>query len=211
MSNSDQLDRVKAKFDYIHTIRKLNNSQPPFQIPKYLFIKNILTFLEDDDITCFGNTCKIANSMIYNPFTFRVLLATRGMKATAQAMSFHSFQSNQALQRDLESLNSKDARAQLSAFTTLKDFLTEKSKVLEDMFDNSQKEVDQFRKDLLNERQNKHMNLETLHALERQYSDKDEAYKLEKQDHTETVKELNKQYSSMVRIIIIYLKKIFDS
>jgi len=198
MNKDENLDRIKAKADYIIKIRQFNNEQPVFQLPKYLFVENILVFLEDEDITSLGATTKIFNLMVYSPFAFRVLLATRAIKATSQAIQHQSIYVNQVLQRDLESLNSKDATVQLSALTTFKDYLTDKSKILEEMVSNSQSEIDKFKTDVMIERHQKQMNQETLKATEQNFLVKNEAYKIEKMEQDETVAEINKQYRTML-------------
>jgi len=197
-NNDDNIDRIKAKADYIIQIRKFNNEQPIFKLPKYLFIENILVFLDDQDITSLGSTTKIFNLMIYSPFSFRVLLATRAIKATSQAIQHQSIYVNQVLQRDLESLNSKDATVQLSALTTFKDYLTDKSKILEEMLSNHQSEIDKFKTDVMIERHQKQMNQETLKSMEQNFEVKSEAYKIEKAEQDETIGDIKKQYTTMV-------------
>jgi len=196
---TEQLETLKVKYEYISTIKELNKNLDIFKVPKYLFVKNILTFLEDGDIMTLSYTCKFFSIMIFNSFTLRLLLAVRGHTKIPTSNSPLSVvkQGPKVEERKINNSNSEDVMAQLETLKMVKEFMTEKVKSLEESIRNNQKELNQLKKDLFYERSQNISSAEKILVLE----NKLKALELEKQNHGETVKELNMHYQKIVREI----------
>lgn len=193
----DQLDTVKAKYEYVHIIRDLNKKQPVFRLPKHLFIKNVLVFLEDRDIINLSHSCKFFSIIIFNPFTLRMLLALRGMTRIPQQVSpvpNLAKQGPKGEEKNVNTSNTEDIMAQLETLKMVKEFMTEKVKMLEDSIRNNQKDLNQLKKDLFYERNQNFSSAEKILVLE----NKIKSFDMDKRDHGETIKELNMRYQKIL-------------
>jgi len=198
----EQIETLKVKYEYISKIRELNMSQDVFRIPKYLFVKNILTFLEDGDIMTLSYTCKFFSIIIFNPFTLRLLLAERCFTKISHSGSPLTVvkQDPKKEDRKINNIKSEDVMAQLETLKMVKEFMTEKVKSLEETIRNNQKELNQLKKDLFYERSQNIASAEKILVFE----NKLKALELEKQDYTETVKELNVHYQKIVSFFFFW-------
>jgi len=194
---SDQIEQLRAKYEYIYIVREQNKKQTIFKIPKNVFIKNILVYLEDGDLLKLSITCKFFSLMIYNPFTLRILLAVRGITKIPQTNALLSQNANQDSKNEdkkIHSSNNEDIMAQLETLKMVKEFMTDKVRGLEDSIKNHQKDLNQLKKDLFYERSQNIASAEKIQVLE----NKIQSFDIDKQSHGERVKELNLHYQKIL-------------
>ena len=199
---NDKLEQCKLKYDYVIKIRELNQQQPIFKIPKYIILKNILPFLEDDEIVPFALVCKTFRTIVFSPIGLEILLAARARAFQAQIIqSQNPAPQNQPIipVNTNESLkkfegNREDALAQLETLKNVKEFLTVKVKTLEDEIKKHQKDILKIKGNLLHEQNLNRKNVEKIHSLNHRL----ESLRLEKEDHEGTIREVNFHYQKLV-------------
>ena len=194
---SDQIEQLRAKYEYIYIVREQNKKQAIFRVPKHVFIKNVLIYLEDGDLMKLSITCKFFSLMIFNPFTLRILLAVRGISKIPQTNALLAQAANQDSKledKKIHSSNNEDIMAQLETLKMVKEFMTDKVRGLEDSIKTHQKDLNQLKKDLFYERSQNITTTEKIQVLE----NKVQAFDIDKQTHGDTVKELNLHYQKIV-------------
>ena len=198
---NDKLEQYKLKYDFVLKTRELNQQQAIFKIPKYLILKNILPYLEDEDILPFALTCKLFKTIVFSPLGFEILLASR---PRTQSSALHSANMNQTQTAMINNIseelkrfegNSEDALAQLQTLMSVKEFLTAKVRTLEDVIKSHQKEILKLKGNLQYEQNLNKKNVEKIQALEHRLK----AFELEKDEHDDTIKDLNMQYQKLVK------------
>lgn len=198
---NDKLEQYKLKYDYVLKVRELNQQQAFFKIPKYLILKGILPFFEDEDIMPFALTCKIFKTIVYSPLGFEILLASRPKVQSNAHQPAHYNQTQAAMLSNIsEELkrfegNSEDAMAQLLTLMNVKEFLTAKVKTLEEVIKSHQKEIVKLKGNLMYEQNLNKKNVERIMAMDNRVK----AFELEKEDHDGTLRELNMTYQKLVR------------
>ena len=197
----DKMDIIKFQFDYIEKIREINLKLPFFQIPKYIIVKDIIVFLSDDDIKALGQTCILFQALIYTPFTFQILLVIRVMNQSGNLqynpqtptpiLNYMNFK-----MEDIKKAgeNNEDLLIQLETLRSVKEFLTNKIRTLDEIIKSHQKEIQYLKNEvnqgfILNEK-----NMKKILALENRIK----AYEVDKDDHDEEIRNLNLQYQKLV-------------
>ena len=126
---NDKLEQCKLKYDYVMKIRELNQQQPIFRIPKYIILKNILPYFEDEEIIPFALVCKVFKTIVFSPIGFEILLASRTRAYHNQliqsqnptAQMYPSLPTVTEGTKKLEG-NREDALAQLETLKNVKEF-----------------------------------------------------------------------------------------
>lgn len=202
---NDKLEQYKLKYDYVLKVRELNQQQAFFKIPKYLILKGIIPFFEDEDIMPFALTCKIFKTIIYSPLGFEILLASRPKVQPNAHPPVHFNQTQAAMLTNIsEELkrfegNSEDAMAQLLTLMNVKEFLTAKVKTLEEVIKSHQREIVKLKGNLMYEQNLNKKNVEKIMAMDNRVK----AFELEKEDHDGTLRELNMTYQKLVSILYL--------
>lgn len=201
---NDKLEQYKLKYDYVLKVRELNQQQPIFKIPKYLILKNILPYFEDEDILPFALACKVFKTIIFSPIGFEILLASRSRAPSGPHHSAHNYIQSAMLTNISDELkrfegNNEDALAQLQTLMSVKEFLTGKVKTLEEVIKTHHREILKLKGNLQYEQNLNKKNVEKILALENRLK----AYELEKEDHDGTIKELNMQYQKLVSLCVL--------
>lgn len=196
---NDKLEQAKLKYDYVMKIRELNQQQAIFKIPKYLILKNVIPYLEDEEIVPFVLTCKTFKTIIFSPIGYEIILASKARAYNfyadvAGSQIYPSYSLNTAEELKRFEGSREDAFAQLETLKSVKEFLTAKVKTLEEVIKSHQKEILKLKASLQNEENLNKKNVGQIYLLENRLR----SYEVEKEDHDSRIKELNFKYQKIV-------------
>ena len=200
-----KLEAILTRHDQICANIQSNIVHPIFKLPKYLFIAHVLTFLDGEDLTSFGSTCRTFNAMVYNSYTFQILLSSSKVCVSvlpSPALPQVHSQTELGEEKKHEDLDAQnDIIAQLETLRTVKSFLTQQTKTLESVKRDNEKTMVQLKNDLVAAKERNVTNANKISYLEHQINLFDAA----KLDHGDTVKELKTHYKALVCVLTFYL------
>jgi len=195
---NEKLKEQLLQHEKVCSAYSLNRNLPIFKLSKLFFLQHIIPFLDEEEIIVLSSTCKIFNTLIYNSLTFKFLLSESYPSKYYQTHFISSHYSNQPLYEEKRFETSDDDNdyiVQLESLRHLNDFMGQKALTLENVVRNNTKEIAQLINELIAAKERNKKSTERILSLERQIK----AIEVVKQDHGETINELNKNYQTIVR------------